>query len=294
MRIAIVTTSWPSSEGDPSGHFVRAEARELERQGNDVVVVAPPAGGAFGWPGTAARLRERPTRVAEVASWVAEARRQVRGMRVDRVVAHWALPCAWPVGASATEAQLDVVSHGGDVRLVVALPGLVRRRIARRIAERATRWRFVSGTLLGTLLRALDGDTRARVERIAFVEAPRIEMPDVTEAVALKRSELAGARIAVSVGRLVPSKKVERAIERVARSRDVDALVVVGDGPERERLERLACTLGVDARFVGTVARDEALAWIGAADQVIHASVAEGMSTVVREAEALGVRVVRG
>ena len=126
------------------------------------------------------------------------------------------------------------------------------------------------------------------------MEAPRIEMPDVTEAVAHKRSELAGARIAVSVGRLVPSKKVERAIERVARSRDVDALVVVGDGPERERLERLARTLGVDARFVGTVARDEALAWIGAADQVIHASVAEGMSTVVREAEALGIRVVRG
>jgi teichuronic acid biosynthesis glycosyltransferase TuaC len=215
-------------------------------------------------------------------------------MRVDRVVAHWALPCAWPVGSAARDARLDVVSHGGDVRVIVALPAIARQRIVRKIAEHATSWRFVSEALEGTLLRALDGDTRACVERIAFVEAPRIEIPDVGEAVARKRRELAGARVAVSVGRLVASKRVERAIERVARSRDVDALVVVGDGPERERLERLARTLGVDARFVGAVTRHEALAWIGAADELIHASIAEGMSTVVREAEALGTRVVEG
>ncbi|MGO9832951.1 MAG: glycosyltransferase family 4 protein [Polyangiaceae bacterium] len=294
MRIAIVTTSWPWSEGDPSGHFVRAEARELEREGNVVVVVAPPAGGAFGWPGAAARVRERPARLADAARWVAGARGRLRWVRVDRVVAHWALPCAWPVGSAAPDARLDVVSHGGDVRLIVAMPAIARRWTVRKIAERAASWRFVSEALEGTLVRALDRDTRACVERIAFVEAPRIEMPDVREAVARKRRELAGARVAVSVGRLVASKRVERAIERVARASEVDTLVVVGDGPERGRLEQLARTLGVDARFVGAVTRDEALAWIGAADELIHASIAEGMSTVVREAEALGTRVVEG
>jgi teichuronic acid biosynthesis glycosyltransferase TuaC len=292
MRIAIVTTSWPSAEGDPAGHFVRAEARELERQGHDVVVVAPAAGGAFGWPGVAERLQERPARLVEAACWVAAARARVGRMRVDRVIAHWALPCAWPIGAAAPDAELEVVSHGGDVRLVVAMPALVRRRLVRRIAKRAVRWRFVSETLLTTLVRALDGEPRARLTEIAFVRAARVEMPDVAQAVAPKRRQLAGARVAVSVGRLVADKRVERAIARVARSRDLDALVVVGDGPERARLERLADSLGVDARFVGAVARDEALAWIGAAEELIHASVAEGMSTVVREAEALGTRVV--
>lgn len=293
MRIAIVTTSWPSSRGDPSGHFVRAEARELERQGHDVIVVAPQAGGAFGWPGTAARLRERPVRIVEAVQWVAAARRRLREMRVDRVVAHWALPSAWPVGLAAPGAELEAVSHGGDVRLLVALPRVVRGRIVRAIAERAVRWRFVSAALLETLLGALDRDTRAGVERIALVKAAAIEIPDVAAAIARKRSELAGARVAVSVGRLVASKRVERAIERVARSESLEMLVVVGDGPERARLEALAKALGVDARFVGTVERDEALAWIGAAHELIHASVAEGMSTVVREAEALGTRVVR-
>jgi len=295
MRVAVVTTSWPSSEGDPGGHFVRAEARELERQGHEVVVVAPEAGGAFGWPGVAARLRARPVRAVEAVRWVAQARGRLQELRVDRVVAHWAVPCAWPIGVAAAEGvALDVVSHGGDVRLLVATPAPVRRHIVRAIARRASGWRFVSGALLEALLGAVDGETGARVRRIASVRAATIEMPDVAEAVARKRRELAGRRVAVSVGRLVASKRTERAIERVARETHLDALVVVGDGPERGRLERLARTLGVDARFVGVVGREEALAWIGAAEEVVHASVAEGRSTVVREAEAMGTRVVGG
>src|SRR5580704_12263482 len=83
VRIAIVTTSWPSFEGDPSGHFVRAEARELERQGHDVVVVAPAPGEAFGWPGAAARMRERPARAIEAVRWVVATRGRLQGMRVD-------------------------------------------------------------------------------------------------------------------------------------------------------------------------------------------------------------------
>jgi glycosyltransferase involved in cell wall biosynthesis len=99
--------------------------------------------------------------------------------------------------------------------------------------------------------------------------------------------------VAVSVGRLVDSKRVDRIIEHVAQARGLDALVVVGDGPQRNRLERLACDRGVRARFLGTVPREEALAWIGAAAALLHASESEGLSTVVREAEALGTPVVR-
>ena len=125
------------------------------------------------------------------------------------------------------------------------------------------------------------------------MSAPPLDLPDVRDAIERLRRELGATRAAVSVGRLVASKRVDRAIEHVARTRDLDALVVVGDGPERARLERLARARGVDARFVGAVGRTAALAWIGAAAELLHASAAEGLSTVVREAEALGTRVVR-
>jgi teichuronic acid biosynthesis glycosyltransferase TuaC len=274
---------------------VRAEARELERAGHKVIVIAAPfglTGGAFGWPGVAARLRERPTRALSAAWWVARTRAHVSRLKVARVVAHWAVPCAWPIGV-ASHGALEVVSHGGDVRLLQAMPSVIRLRIVRAIASRAVSWRFVSEPLLDCLLRAIDRDTRAHVQRIAVVRAAAIEMPDVHDAIARRRRWLGSARVAVSVGRLVVSKRVDRAIEHVAASADIDTLVIVGDGPERSRLNRLAQARGVDARFVGTLSRQESLAWIGAADLLIHASSVEGLSTVVREAEALGTPIVR-
>jgi len=104
-------------------------------------------------------------------------------------------------------------------------------------------------------------------------------------------SELGAHRVAVSVGRLVASKRVDKVIDYVSRTATVERLVVVGDGPERSRLEGLASRLGVEVEFLGMVSRSRALAWIGAADVLVHASEAEGSSTVVREAEALGTRV---
>lgn len=294
MRIVLVTTSYPAHEGDPSGHFVQAEARELERGGHEVTIVTPPAGGAFGWPGVAARVREKPWRILDAMRWTARAARQVRALRADRVVAHWAVPCAWPIATeavAATRAELAVVSHGADVRLLAGLPALARERIVRSVAERATEWRFVSEALRAKLLAAL-GPGGRQLERIATVQAPRIELPSVEERIARITRELGGKRVAVSVGRLVRSKRVDRAIRYVARTPDVDALVVVGDGPERTRLEDLARRCDVDARFVGLVPREEALAWIGAARMVLHGSEREGLSTVLREAEALGTPVV--
>ena len=297
MRIAIVTTSWPEGPGDGAGHFVASGARALEREGWSVEVVRPAPGGAFGWPGVAARLRERPWlapwRALEVLRWALAARAEVRGLEVDAIVAHWAVPCGWPI-AVAGRGRVEVVSHGGDVRLLVRLPGVLREPLVRSLANRADRWTFVSEPLRDELLASLGTTARAAVERVARIEAAPIEVPDVRARAASLRRGLGGARTAVSVGRLVPGKRVDLAIDHVARSGDFDALVVVGDGPERGRLEEAARARSVTARFVGRVARDEALAWIAAADVLLHASEAEGLSTVVREAEALGtlVRVI--
>jgi glycosyltransferase involved in cell wall biosynthesis len=290
VRAALVTTSYPANEGDPSGHFVRAEARALERAGHDVIVVAPAPGGAFGWPGVAARVRERPARLAEAAWWVMSARRRVARLDVERIIAHWAVPCAWPV-ALASRAELEVVSHGADVRLLAAMPRRLRDGIAGAIATRALAWRFVSEPLKRLLCCGLSDGVREQVERVARVRPAAIELPELREALDRVALGLAGARVAVSVGRLVPSKRVCRAIEHVARTREVDTLIVVGDGPERARLEALARRLGVDARFLGVTPRETALAWIRTADVLLFASEQEGASTVLREARALGTPV---
>ena len=304
MRIALVTTSYPLGDlasdlalgdDDPAGHFVRAETRALRREGHIVTVIAPTVTpqGAFGWPGVAARVRERPLRLLDAARWVAWARRELRRMGpFQRIVAHWAVPSAVPIALGAPpSSELEVVSHGGDVRLLAALPGPARTAVVRCIALRATSWRFVSNALLASLVGRLARPDAEHVMRVARVRPPDIDLYDAGADVRARRDALAGLPFSVVVARLVASKRVERAIEQVARGLAPQPLVVVGDGPERGRLEKLARARAVDARFVGKVGRRDALAWIGAADVLLHASHAEGLSTVVREATALGTRV---
>ncbi len=313
VRIAVVTTSYPTQPGDPAGHFVQTEAAILAREAEVVVftaqvrsqaepaattgppnprVVALDGGDAFGWPGVAARLRERPARIVGLARWVVAARAALRRSGpFDRIVAHWALPSAWPI-ARELPGRLEIVSHGGDVRALIALPAPIRTRIVESLAARAAGWRFVSASLQEQLERTLDPETRLALRAVARVEPCAIELVDVRDAVARRRADFAGRPLYVCVARLVESKRIDRVIAHVAECPEPTTLVVVGDGPAREGLELLAARRGVDARFVGKTTHPEALTWIGAADALLHASEAEGLSTILREARALGTRVV--
>jgi glycosyltransferase involved in cell wall biosynthesis len=292
--VCVVTTSYPSHDGDPAGHFVKAEVEELQRAGHRVTVVTPQAGGAFGWPGAAFRLREKPWRAVETAAWMARAVAQVRAARPGRIIAHWSVPSAFPVVTSSglDRVPLEIVSHGGDIRLLAATPEPIRRVVMSTLLRRAAAWRFVSAPLLDKLTDCLDEGEAARLRSMATIAPSPLAMLDVRDEVRARRSTLGARPLYVCAGRLVRSKRVDRVIDYVAGQRaEQPILVVIGDGPERARLEKLAHRWQIDVRFLGNTPRREALAWIGAADELVHASIAEGMSTVVREAEHLGVKI---
>ena len=301
MRIAVVTTSYPAYDGDPSGHFVETEVAELERAGHEVHVVRPKAGGAFGWPGAPTRIRERPTRALEATAWAASAAIQLRRFAPERLIAHWCIPCAFPVALPGVRAgrttELEIVSHGGDVRLLGGLPARTRSLVVRTLIRRAERWRFVSEELLVSLESKLSADDARALRERAVIVPGALDVPDVREDSLAKRSSIKARRLYVCAARLVASKRIDKVIDYVATSpnhgtrRDERVLVVLGDGPERAHLEQLAKAWQMDVRFLGTNTRRETLGWIGAADELVHASRVEGLSTVVREAEQLGVPV---
>jgi teichuronic acid biosynthesis glycosyltransferase TuaC len=311
VRIAIVTTSYPAFRGDPCGHFVETEAGrraahdevfvvtaehrhdgELRREDARFSVLRLEGYDAFGWPGLASRVRARPHLLLGAARWARRARAALLSLApLHRIVAHWAVPCGWPI-STGLGAPVELVSHGADVRALVSCPASLRHAILERLLRDADAWRFVSASLLERLTSSLDGVDARRLSRIARVEACPIDVPDIQRAADEKRARHAGVRLAVCVARLVPKKRVDRVIEHVAAVAGAERptrLVVVGDGPLLASLEEQARALGVDALFVGQTTRPEALAWIGAAEVVLHASEAEGLSTVEREAKALGV-----
>lgn len=107
-------------------------------------------------------------------------------------------------------------------------------------------------------------------------------------------SEVPDARLLLVTGRLAVDKRqhllVQAAIE-LARVRPI-ALVVLGDGPERLRLERLATALP-QATFLSFLQRrEEYAAMLASVDLLLHGSVCETFGFVIAETLASGTPVV--
>ena len=98
----------------------------------------------------------------------------------------------------------------------------------------------------------------------------------------------------MAVGRLVPLKNYPlllRAVALVLREQDVE-LYILGDGPEREPIERLAATLGMAAHVHLLGFLPNPYPYIAQADLFALSSDHEGFGNVLVEAMALGVPVV--
>jgi len=90
------------------------------------------------------------------------------------------------------------------------------------------------------------------------------------------------------LSRLVPHKRVELALKmwNNVRSTTGGTLVIVGDGPELDKLQRLA---GPDVEFTGWVDEDRKREELSKAWLLIHPAHHEGWGTVVMEAAAASV-----
>jgi glycosyltransferase involved in cell wall biosynthesis len=102
----------------------------------------------------------------------------------------------------------------------------------------------------------------------------------------------------LSVGRLHPQKNVSRVLEILLAVRNQSGIPaiarVIGDGPERRKLEKFAHQNGLASAvsFEGWQARDDVAAAYRSATVLVHLSSYEGMSNVMLEALASGLPVV--
>ena len=104
------------------------------------------------------------------------------------------------------------------------------------------------------------------------------------------------AFITVSVGRLAPEKELPsllRAFSDVATRYPDAILVLIGDGPDREALERMARDLDLkQVRFVGRKPDSEIPLWLQASDAFALVSSLEGLPCALIEAMAAGLPAV--
>lgn len=107
------------------------------------------------------------------------------------------------------------------------------------------------------------------------------------------KHELEKKNVFLFVGRLVEIKNVDSIILAFSKlDQKKNVLVVVGDGPEREKLERLSAELGTKVLFAGRLEGEQLNAWYNVASCFVLASYQEPFGAVTNEALLAGCYVL--
>lgn len=130
---------------------------------------------------------------------------------------------------------------------------------------------------------------RIRPENISVIPNPA--PPPRTAPLA--DTEQPAAPMVLGVGRLRPQKRFHLLVEAFARVNHPDAeLVILGEGPERRRIEAAADRFGVSRSFSLPGYTADPLSWMGRAHVTALSSVFEGVPNVLRESLSVGTPVV--
>jgi glycosyltransferase involved in cell wall biosynthesis len=210
---------------------------------------------------------------------------------------HFAIDAADALGMqSSLKIPMVVTLHGFDVS--TSDEGFARNRSGRwflgqrpRLWQRASHFVCVSKAIREIALRAGYPEQKLVVRYIG------IDCEKFSTAPAVDREE----NLILFVARLVEKKGCEYLIRAAAelRARQREArLVIIGDGPLRGELERLAAALQVPAEFLGVQGPDAVRGWMQRAKVLCNPSVTasngdtEGLGMVFAEAQATGLPVV--
>ncbi|QJR06241.1 glycosyltransferase (plasmid) [Sphingobium yanoikuyae] len=110
-------------------------------------------------------------------------------------------------------------------------------------------------------------------------------------------SELIGERnvpLIVAAGRLTRAKDYPTLLKAfaIARSRKDMRLLILGEGEERERLERMAQELGIGHDVIFAGFQENPFAWMARCDLYVMSSAWEGLPGALLEAMACGAKIV--
>jgi glycosyltransferase involved in cell wall biosynthesis len=146
------------------------------------------------------------------------------------------------------------------------------------------------------------GEAQAAVKKLGLLPNAVTVIPNIIPVqevitIAEKQSALdvqAPRRLILSVGRLVAYKRTDRIIAALPYLPANYTLALIGEGPERMALQKLATRLGVHDRvqFLGAVTDDELRRWYLHARAVVSLSTGEAFGRVVVEALGANCQVV--
>lgn len=308
LNILVLTSTLPARPGDGTPEFVLTLSRKLSRSACVTILSPRVRGGvdrvdaveilrfpyfpaameSLASDAILPELKRRPWKIIEagslLVSFVWNAVRTCRHLRPDVVHAHWIVPgglAAW-VASWITRTPYIVTVHGADA---YALNGRLARWLRGLVIARAQRVIPVSRDIASVL--GLDTSTALPMG----IEVDTWDLPRQP----VKR--LCGSF--VFVGRLAEKKGLTIALRALAKLPDAH-LTIVGDGPERTKLETLTKRLriGNQVTFEGAQPHGRVIECLRKANAALIPSVVassgdqDGTPLVLAEALALGTPVI--
>jgi phosphatidylinositol alpha-1,6-mannosyltransferase len=303
-KVLIVTNDFPPREGGIQS-FVHALAIRLPA--GSVTVYAPAWEGAAGFDARLPFPVERhPTSLMLPVPTVARRAASLIGHHgCDTVLFGAAAPLGLlaPSLRRAGARRLVAITHGHEAGWAV-LPGA--RSLLRRIGDSVDTITYLGEYTRVRVARALSPAAAARMTRLAPGVDTEAFHPGAGGAAIRERFGLGSRPAVVCVSRLVPRKGQDTLIEawpRVCASVPGATLLLVGSGPYRDRLERMAGRLGVAGSviFTGSVPWAELPAYYDAGNVFAmpcrtrrRGLDVEGLGIVYLEASATGLPVIGG
>lgn len=243
-------------------------------------------------PGTATWLQG----VSMARSVRRELAKHYGGWQPDVIDGHFAFPDGYAAVKLAKQLGVPgvVTCHGSDLRQYPEIP--VAGAMTRWTLRQADRVISVSSDLLHRSIALGCPESRA-VFLTNGVDPAKFSVRSQREC----RTQLGlplERKIGVYVGFLIDRKDQSLILHALDDIRQqgapVPLVVLVGDGPNRQRLENEVAALGLqdDVILAGQRRHDEVALWMGAADWLLLSSSSEGWATVYFEAMACGRPVI--
>lgn len=305
MRVLIVHSRYSSGPSSGENRVVEDDARLLAEAGHEVDIWQPETSAETAWDRARAGLRAVWSKYA-----VREVRARVVASRAEIVHVHNLFPQLSPVViAAAADAGSAVVMTLHNFRLGCLAGTLLRDGEICEACVGRTPWEGVvhacyRGSRLGSASLALSlsihrglgtfGKVRTFAAASAFLRDKLVECGLDRDRISVRPNfvedrpvRVGAGRYFVSLGRVAP----EKGLDLLVRSWSGEyPLIVVGDGPDRPRLEAMA---GPNVSFVGAVSRERAAEYLRDARALVFPSLSyEGSPRAVLEALATGVPVI--
>jgi glycosyltransferase involved in cell wall biosynthesis len=192
------------------------------------------------------------------------------------------------------------IAHAhNDTRLVDGVAPETRRLYIRVMRGLTVRNATTALACSGRAAESLFADTWGRFDARAIVPyAVDLGLFERQYEASNTRSDLgipSGALMLIHVGRFVEQKNQAFLVELVKALREVSVdvrLVLVGDGPTRESIERSVTEAHLEAKVVFAGVRTDVAALLSASDVFVFPSLSEGLGLAVVEAQTAGLPCV--